>query len=136
MPMHVAEPVSTDDLVKLLATLVGPVEVMLSAVADGAVGVMRTLLDQAFEHGRAAGLADAEHRVSKVVGTRAVDTNGIDGVLVRCGTCGGDGLLVQADQGLDPGAGVYDPAATAIIPKIGNDPTATTKFYMDPRRRD
>ncbi len=146
-PAHSATPggVPTEELTNLIASMTGPIGTLAGVVVEAIAGAFKILLDQAHQAGVESGLAQAEHRVARTVGVRAtVATHGADGILIRCGTCGGEGLVVRTDPPLPHRR---DPAATTVIPRLGNllgdteliprvnDPTTTTKFDQ-PGRRD
>lgn len=151
---HEADPggVPRAELDNLIASMTGPIATLAGVVVEAVAGAFKLMLDQAHRAGVDAGVAQAEHRVARTVGTRAtVVTHGADGTLVRCERCGGDGLVVRTDP---PVPHRRDMAATTIIPRLDhlpgetailpriddradlrpNDPTTTSKYDTRGRR--
>lgn len=154
---HEAEPagVTRAELDQLIASMTGPIGTLAGVVVEAIGGAFRMLLDQAHRAGVEAGIAQAEHRVARAVGTRATaESHGADGTLVRCDWCGGEGLVVRTEP---PAPYRRDPAATTVIPRLDglpgetailprldelgnrqperpNDPTTTSKYDSRGRR--
>lgn len=137
--------VPTEELDNLIASMTGPIGTLAGVVVEAIAGAFKMLLDQAYRAGVDAGVAQAEHRVSRMVGTRATAlSHGAEGTFMRCDRCGGDGLIIRTEP---PAPRRRDPAATVIIPRLDNavgettilprvnDPTTTSKFDP-PGRRD
>lgn len=141
-PAHSADPavhIPTGELDRLISMLSGPVGTLTEVLVRAIASSVQTMLDQSYRAGVSAGLAQAEHRVAQLVGTRADPRiHGTDGVLMRCHTCGGEGLVVRTDAPspfprTDPAATTVIPRLadpnrdTAVLPKV-NDPTMTSKY--------
>lgn len=122
---HEADPggVPRQQLDDLIASMAGPIGTLAGVVVEAIAASFKMLLDQAHRAGIDSGLAQAEHRVARMVGTRATTlTHGADGTLVRCDRCGGDGLVVRTEP---PAPHRRDPAATTVIPRLDSLPGET-----------
>jgi hypothetical protein len=122
---HEADPggIPREDFESLIASMTGPVATLAGVVVEAIASSFRMLLDQAHRAGVDAGLAQAEHHVARMVGTRATAaTHGVEGTLVRCDRCGGDGLVVRTEP---PSPHRRDPAATTVIPRLDHIPGET-----------
>lgn len=99
-----------EELTQLVSGLARPVADLLATLSTSAVSVLRALLDEAYERGRLAGLAEAKGRVVLGTPTGQVDVVGDPRVTIRLSDPPPPGpspaLLAELAQGKRPGMAV------------------------------
>ncbi len=116
----------------LVDALTGPIAAMMTTLGQGVTALFDRMVDQAYESGRRRGWSEAEHRVAARVGT----TTAQGGVLGRCPTCGGDGLVTTPPPVVSPVGTLRASAAeTAVLPRIVGE-ADTAQYRIDQFRRN